>query len=118
MSDPSILQAADAQLSALAARGWLLRRQHVVRELGIYVPLRGRLPCVSRVAQDETLRFWRDILGEIDAIFAEKWSYLGREDLTVPRQQVDALTIAREHRDFERPFNAFVSFWDDTPTVI
>lgn len=109
---------ADRTLADIAAREWHFRRRHVVRELGAYVPLRPVLPRVDAVNQAEKLEFWTDILAELDALVPEMLSPTGREDRHVLRQQVEALRLSQVFRDYQRPFNGFTSFWDDTAASI
>jgi uncharacterized protein (DUF885 family) len=112
------LSPSDERLADIAAREWHWRRQHVVRELGTYVPLKATLPRVDRTVQEEKLRFWSSILKEMDAIDPGDLSEIGREDFLVLQQQVEALHFSQVYRDYERPFNGFVSFWDDTAASI
>ncbi|MBW6425673.1 DUF885 family protein [Rhizobium sp. XQZ8] len=109
---------ADAVLAEIAAREWAFRRRHVVRELGAYVPLRGSLPRVDPQTQHEKLGFWSEVLQDLAAIDLDALSHAGKEDLLVLRQQVEALRSSQQFRDYERPFNGFVSFWDDTAASI
>lgn len=109
---------ADRMLADIAAREWQFRRQHVVRELGAYVPLRPVLPKVDAQSQAEKLAFWTGILAELDALAPDMLSPAGREDRLVLRQQVEALRLSQVFRDYERPFNGFTSFWDDTAASI
>lgn len=110
--------AADQELAEIAAQEWLFRRRHVLRELGAYVPLRAELPAVDPRSQDEKLAFWGDVLARLDGLDVDALSPVGREDFGVLRQQVKALHAAQRYRDYQRPFNGFVSFWDNTAAVI
>jgi uncharacterized protein (DUF885 family) len=112
------MSSADQILSDIAAREWAFRRQHVVRELGAYVPLRGRLPDIDPQAQAGKLDVWTAILADLDSLDEASLSRLGREDRLVLRQQVEALHQSQVYRDYERPFNGFTSFWDDTAASI
>lgn len=109
---------ADRTLADIAAREWQFRRRHVVRELGAYVPLRHVLPDVDAESQAEKLAFWTGILGELDALDLTMLSPAGLEDRLVLRQQVAALRSSQAFRDYQRPFNGFTSFWDDTAASI
>lgn len=115
---PTVDFPADRILADIAAREWSFRRQHVVRELGAYVPLRGVLPNIDPASQTEKLAFWTSVLGELDDLDADALSPTGREDRLVLRQQVEALRLCQVFRDYERPFNGFTSFWDDTAASI
>lgn len=109
---------ADRTLADIAAWEWQFRRRHVVRELGAYVPLRHVLPDVDAESQAEKLAFWTGILGELDALDLTMLSPAGLEDRLVLRQQVAALRSSQAFRDYQRPFNGFTSFWDDTAASI
>ncbi len=115
---PTVDFPADRTLADIAAREWSFRRQHVVRELGAYVPLRSSLPKLDPVSQAEKLAFWTTVLRELDELDVSTLSPTGREDRLVLRQQVEALRLSQIFREYERPFNAFTSFWDDTAAAI
>lgn len=109
---------ADSLLEMIAEREWTFRRQHVVRELGAYVPLTGALPRVDAKTQSEKQAFWSAILAALDGLDVEALSQNGRENMLVLREQVESLYMRQVHRDYERPFNGFTSFWDDTAAAI
>lgn len=115
---PTVDFPADRTLADIDAREWSFRRQHVVRELGAYVPLRSSLPKLDPVSQAEKLAFWTTVLRELDELDVSKLSPTGREYRLVLRQQVEALRLSQIFREYERPFNAFTSFWDDTAASI
>ncbi|MGF9566422.1 DUF885 family protein [Neorhizobium sp. JUb45] len=115
---PTVDFPADRMLADIAAREWSFRRQHVVRELGAYVPLRGVLPNIDPASQAEKLAFWTSVLCELHELDADALSPTGREDRLVLRQQVEALRLSQVFRDYERPFNGSTSFWDDTAASI
>ncbi|EIM30008.1 DUF885 domain-containing protein [Microvirga lotononidis] len=115
---PNDACAADKTLADIAAREWSFRRRHVVRELGAYVPLRGELPKADVPTQTEKSRFWTAILQDLAEIDGTALSDAGQEDLLVLRHQVEALLRSQQFRDYERPFNGFTSFWDDTAASI
>ncbi|MEO1988294.1 MAG: DUF885 family protein [Martelella sp.] len=113
-----VTPAHDRLLSEIARREWQFRRRHFVRELGAYVPLRPELPRVCAEVQREKLAFWQDILEELDALDEAQLSEVAREDRFVLRQQVETFVAQQHFREYERPFNAFTTFWGDVAAVI
>lgn len=109
---------ADENLTAIAEREWRFRRLHIVRELGAYVPLLPRLPQIDEATQTAKLQFWEDIIDELDSLPHHSLSSGGREDRLVLRQQLDSLVQQQRFKDYQRPFNAFTTFWGDVAAVI
>ena len=73
----------------------------------------NRLPSVDAKSQDARLRYWTEVLHQLDAIPVEKLSAENRVNLAVYRPQIENLAAGIRFRDYEMPFNSDSQFWSD-----
>lgn len=111
-------QSVEKVLAGLFEDEWAWRRKHLVRDMGARIPIKAQLPDVDAETQKRKQVYWRNVLDRLDELDFPSLTPDQQEDVKVFRQQVEALEASQRFRDFERPFNAFVSFWDDVASVI
>ncbi len=71
------------------------------------------LPNVSKVAQDERLAYWKNILLQLDKIDISTLSAQRQVDYTVYKNQIETFISEQEFKLYERPLSGDTSFWGD-----
>ena len=73
--------------------------------------VRDRFPKVDAATQSERLRYWRDVLRELDTLLPKDLSAEDQVNLAIYQAQVEALEASTRFKDYEKPFNSDSSFW-------
>ncbi len=73
--------------------------------------VRDRFPKVDAATQAERVRYWRDVLKELDAIPVSDLAGEDQVNYAIYLAQVQALEASTSFRDYEKPFNSDSSFW-------
>ena len=109
-------EAADARFKALYTREWEWRQQQMAggEDSDMIV---ARLPDVTPAAQAARLKYWADVVAELDRIDPKSLSPASQVNYQVYRAQVEALLVSQQFRDYEKPLNADSSFWSDLTYV-
>ena len=104
---------ADAKLQAIYQTEWQWREKELPDAEDSQKPILDHLARVDPASQAARLRYWQDVLAQLDAI--------RRADLSLPEQvnydvyhpQIEALISSQKFREFEMPANADTTFWTD-----
>ena len=104
---------ADASLNALVAIEWKWRETQIPDGEDTQRPIPNFLPQVDPAAQEARLRYWEDVLRQLDAIARDDLSSGGRLNYDVYRPQIEVLIANQRFRDFEMPANSDTTFWTD-----
>ncbi len=73
--------------------------------------VRDRFPKVDAATQAERVRYWTDVLRELNSIPPAELSAEDQVNYGIYRAQVEALDANARFRDYEKPFNSDSSFW-------
>jgi uncharacterized protein (DUF885 family) len=104
---------ADARLQAIYAREWQWRMGQLPEDEDSTGPIADHLPKVDPASQQIRLRYWQDVLRELDAIRRASLSAKEQVNFDVYRAQIVVLIANQRFRDFEMPANSDTSFWTD-----
>jgi len=107
------LSAADA-FKSLYTREWAWRQAQnsgLDEDADRAAAVRDRFPKVDAATQGERLRFWSEVLKELNAIQPSDLSPEDRVNYAIYRAQIEALQASVRFRDYEKPFNSDSSFW-------
>jgi uncharacterized protein (DUF885 family) len=107
----SAQSAADARFTALYTREWKWRREQFAGDEDDTNRVDDRMPDVTPAAQGARLKYWTEVMGELDAIGLASLSPDQQVNYAVYRAQIDALIAEQKFRDYEKPLNADTSFW-------
>jgi uncharacterized protein (DUF885 family) len=107
----SAQSAADAKFTALYAREWKWRQRQFAGDEDDTSRVDDRMPDVSAAAQEARLKYWTEVMGELDAIAPASLSPDQQVNYAVYHSQIDALIAEQKFRDYEKPLNADTSFW-------
>ena len=105
---------ATERFRALYTREWTWRQAQnsgLDEDADRAASVRDRFPKVDAAAQSERLRYWRDVLRELDTILPKDLPAEDQVNLAIYRAQVEALEASTRFRDYEKPFNSDSSFW-------
>jgi uncharacterized protein (DUF885 family) len=104
---------ADARLRAIYTREWQWRMGQIPDDEDSTGPITDHLPRVDPAAQAMRLKYWQDVLRELDAIPRASLSVKEQVNLDIYRAQIVVLIANQRFRDFEMPANSDSSFWTD-----
>ena len=104
---------ADARLQAIYAREWQWRMGQLPEDEDSTGPIADHRPKVDPASQQIRLRYWQDVLRELDAIRRASLSAKEQVNFDVYRAQIVVLIANQRFRDFEMPANSDTSFWTD-----
>ena len=112
---PAAATPEDAKLRAIYTAEWKwrerLRGDEGEDETDLH--LRPQLPKIDAASQAERLRYWTDVLHQLDRIDSGKLSPAERLNFEVYRAQIQVLVNAQHFREYERPVNSDSAFWSD-----
>jgi uncharacterized protein (DUF885 family) len=107
---------ADERFKAIYSEEWKWRKQQFPgvddedREASSHD---NRLPAVDAKSQDARLKYWTDVLHQLDAIPAAELSAENQVNLAVYRPQIENYAANIRFRVYEMPFNSDSQFWSD-----
>ena len=104
---------AESRLVALYTREWKWREQQFADGEDGQRRVQDHLPRVDSESQTLRLRYWENVLHQLDGIARAQLSLRRQVDLDVYRPQIAALVAQQRFRDFEMPANADTTFWTD-----
>jgi len=106
---------ADERLKALYTAEWTWRKQQFpgVDNEDKSAEHDDRLPAVDAKTQAQRLKYWNDVLKQLDAIPVAELSAENRVNFAVYRPQIDNLAAQIRYRSYEMPFNSDSQFWSD-----
>jgi uncharacterized protein (DUF885 family) len=104
---------ADARLRAIYTREWQWRMGQIPDDEDSTGPITDHLPKVDPAAQAMRLKYWQDVLRELDAIPRASLSVKEQVNFDIYRAQIVVLIANQRFRDFEMPANSDTSFWTD-----
>jgi uncharacterized protein (DUF885 family) len=104
---------ADARLRAIYTREWQWRMGQIPDDEDSTGPITDHLPKVDPATQAMRLKYWQDVLRELDAIPRASLSVKEQVNFDIYRAQIVVLITNQRFRDFEMPANSDSSFWTD-----
>jgi uncharacterized protein (DUF885 family) len=106
-------QDADARLTALYTSEWNWRVKQLADNEDSQRPIEDHLPKVDPATQQMRLRYWEDVLAQLDAINHAELSAKQQVNYDVYRPQIEVLIANQRFRDYEMPANSDTTFWTD-----
>jgi uncharacterized protein (DUF885 family) len=109
-------ETADDRFKALYEKEWAWRQEQFPGqddEDRESKPTDNRLTDVGAAAQNERLKYWTDVLKQLDAIPAGELSAENQVNVAIYRPQVENFVAGIRFRDYEMPFNSDSQFWSD-----
>jgi uncharacterized protein (DUF885 family) len=100
-------------LRSIYASEWKWREQQLADDEDSQKPISDHLPKVDPASQEARLRYWEDILHQLDAIPRAALSPGEQINLDVYYPQIQVLIASQRFRDFEMPANSDTTFWTD-----
>jgi uncharacterized protein (DUF885 family) len=115
---PSLAHAetADDRFKALYQKEWTWREEQFPGqddEDRESKPTDNRLTDVGADAQDTRLKYWQDVLKQLDAIPVGELSAENKVNVAIYRPQIEGFVASIRFRDYEMPFNSDSQFWSD-----
>jgi uncharacterized protein (DUF885 family) len=104
---------ADVRLRSIYASEWKWREQQLADDEDSQKPISDHLPKVDPASQEARLRYWEDVLHQLDAIPRAALSAGEQINLDVYYPQIQVLIASQRFRDFEMPANSDTTFWTD-----
>jgi uncharacterized protein (DUF885 family) len=105
---------ADARFKALYTREWDWREEQFAGaddEDGEKAA--DHLPKIDPATQDMQLRYWQDVMKNLDAIPRAALSTANQINYDVYKPQIAVLIADQEFREYEKPLNSDTTFWTD-----
>jgi uncharacterized protein (DUF885 family) len=110
---PSPQKSADARLKAIYTREWKWREEQFPDQEDTAKPIPNRLPKVDPAAQTMRLRYWQNVLRQLDGIAPSQLSAKEQINYAVYRPEIEQAIADQNFRDFEMPANSDSAFWTD-----
>ena len=104
---------ADAKLQEIYKTEWAWREDQLAATEDTQKPIADKLPSMSSAAQLERLKYWEEVLEQLDAIPRAELSPAEQVNYDVYRPQIEVLVASQKLRDYEMPANSDSSFWSD-----
>ena len=104
---------ADRRLQALYTAEWQWRQLQLPDSEDTQKPVQDHLPRVDAAAQAERLKYWQDVLQQLQNIPRAELSAPEQLNYDVYRPQIEALVSRQTFREFEMPVNSDSTFWTD-----
>lgn len=112
-SPPSRQQAADARLRAIYTSEWKWRTEQQPDNEDGTRPVADHLPRVDPATEEMRLKYWQNVLGELDTISRARLSPKEQLNYDIYRNQIAVLITNQRFRDYEMPANSDTTFWTD-----
>jgi uncharacterized protein (DUF885 family) len=106
-------QDADAKLQAIYQSEWKWRDSQLAADEDAQKPIADHLPRVDPASQQARLKYWQQVLGQLDAIPRAQLSVDEQVNYDVYRPQIEVLIANQQFRDYEMPANSDTTFWTD-----
>ena len=104
---------ADERLRALYTSEWQWRTDQQPDTEDATRPLADHLPKVDPATQAMRLKYWEDVLRQLDGISRASLSADEQVNYDIYRAQIAVLIANQRFRDFEMPANSDTTFWTD-----
>ena len=105
---------ADARFKALYTREWAWREeQNAGADDEDNAKPADHLPKVDAATQDMQLRYWQEVMTELDAIPRSALSPANQINYDVYKPQIAVLIADQQFREYEKPLNSDSTFWTD-----
>jgi uncharacterized protein (DUF885 family) len=104
---------ADKRLQSLYTREWQWRMGQLPADEDSTKPIAEHLPKVDPATQQMRLKYWQDVLRQLDAIPRATLSAKEQVNFDIYRAQIVVLVANQTFRDFEMPANSDTTFWTD-----
>jgi len=105
--------AADERLRALYTSEWQWRTDQQPDTEDATRPVADHLPKVDPATQAMRLRYWEEVLRQLDGISRDSLSADEQVNYDIYRAQIAVLIANQRFRDFEMPANSDTTFWTD-----
>ena len=109
-------ETADDRFKALYQKEWTWRQEQFPGqddEDRESKPTDDRLTDVGADAQATRLKYWQDVLKQLDAIPVADLSADNKVNVAIYRPQIENFVAGIRFRDYEMPFNSDSQFWSD-----
>lgn len=104
---------ANARFKALYEAEWKWRDEQLAAGEDSQKPIEDHLPKVDPASQEARLKYWEDLLTQLDAIPRAGLSAEEQINYDVYRPQIQVLIANQKFRDYEMPANSDTTFWTD-----
>jgi uncharacterized protein (DUF885 family) len=104
---------ADARLQGIYTREWQWRMGQLPDDEDSTKPIADHLSKVDPATQAMRLKYWQDVLRQLDALPRTRLSAKEQVNFDVYRAQIVVLIANQRFRDFEMPANSDTTFWTD-----
>jgi uncharacterized protein (DUF885 family) len=105
--------AADARLQSIYTREWQWRVGQLPEDEDSTRPIADHLAKVDPATQKMRLKYWQDVLRQLDTIARASLSAREQMNFDIYRAQIVVLIANQRFRDFEMPANSDSTFWTD-----
>jgi uncharacterized protein (DUF885 family) len=105
--------AADERLRAIYSSEWKWRTDQQPETEDSTRPVADHLPRVDPATQAMRLKYWEEVLRQVEAIPRASLSPAEQLNYDVYRAQIAVLISRQRFRDFEMPANSDTTFWTD-----
>jgi uncharacterized protein (DUF885 family) len=104
---------ADKRFEALYTTEWKWREAQFADGEDAQLPIADHLPKVDPTSQEQRLKYWEEVLHELETIPRTGLSQREQINYDIYRPQVAVLIANQQFRDFEMPANSDTAFWTD-----
>jgi uncharacterized protein (DUF885 family) len=104
---------ADARLQGLYTHEWQWRVGQLPDDEDSIRPITDHLARVDRATQEMRLKYWQEVLRQLDALPHASLSAKEQVNFEIYRAQIVVLIANQRFRDFEMPANSDTTFWTD-----
>jgi uncharacterized protein (DUF885 family) len=104
---------ADAKFKALYTSEWKWREDQFASGEDNVKEIVDHLPKVDAATQQMRLRYWEDVLKQLNAIPRGKLSAANQVNYDVYKPQLEVLVADQKFREYEAPANSDTTFWTD-----
>src|SRR5205085_1592931 len=106
-------QGADERLLRIYTEEWIWRLEQFPGLEGVEKPVADRLPKVDAATQETRLRYWQDVLHNLDDVPRAQLSPEEQINYDVYRPEIENFVADQKFRDYEMPANSDSAFWTD-----
>jgi uncharacterized protein (DUF885 family) len=103
--------AIDAKFKVIYETEWTWRTSQRIEEEEDEDKGAGHLPIVDEESQQARLKYWEDVMGQLEAINPKHLSKPQQLNYGVYKAQIEVLLNNQRFKDYQKPLNADSSFW-------
>ena len=104
---------AGTRFTALYTTEWKWREDQFADDEDGQRGIQDHLPKVDPATQEMRLKYWEDVLKQLDGINRAELSAEQQVNYDIYHPQIEVLIARQRFRDFEMPANADTTFWTD-----